>query len=459
MTHTLKKWLTSDISKELIVLVIPIWTVFLVFVLSIFLIFLPSLKTGLMDQKRELIQTLTHSAVSLLSEYHERALSGEMSLDIAKIRALERIRYLRYGNESKDYFWIIDMQPFMLMHPYRPDLEGRDMTAFKDPDGNHPFMAMVERVLSQGQGYVNYHWQWQDDPHQIVPKLSFVKGFTTWGWIVGTGLYIEDIKEDVQIVTSKLTHIFVIILSVVLALSFYITWQTIRIRNRKETAEAEVQQEKELLSLILESTPHGISLIDKDDRYLYVNPHFTKITGYTLTDIPDKEAWFQKAYPDKNYRKKILDAWKNDTKVQDRIHIREFRITCKNQETKNVEIRSSFAADKKVSVLTDISQRIESENVRREKDRLQGVLELSGAVCHEMNQPLMSISGYFELIMLDMPEHDPNCPRIRKIQSQLERMADITKKLMQISRYRTKDYLNVKIVDINGPQDIDLPKK
>jgi signal transduction histidine kinase len=109
--------------------------------------------------------------------------------------------------------------------------------------------------------------------------------------------------------------------------------------------------------------------------------------------------------------------------------------------------------------LTDISQRIESENVRREKDRLQGVLELSGAVCHEMNQPLMSISGYFELIMLDMPEHDPNCPRIRKIQSQLERMADITKKLMQISRYRTKDYLNVKIVDINGPQDIDLPKK
>jgi PAS domain S-box-containing protein len=459
MIHTLKKWLKSDISKDIIVLVIPIWTVFLVFVLSIFLVFIPSLKTSLMDQKKEMIQTLTHSAVSLLSEYHERALSGEMSLDVAKIRAMERIRYLRYGKESKDYFWIIDKHPFMLMHPCRPDLEGRDMTAFSDPDGNFLFMDMVETVLSQGQGYVSYHWQRQDDPRQIVPKLSFVKEFSTWGWIVGTGLYVEDIIEEVRIVTGKLTHISIFILSVVLALSFFITWQTLRIRNRKETAEADVQKEKELLSLILESTPHGISLIDKDDRYLYVNPYFTKITGYTLADIPDKQAWFENAYPDPDYRQQVFDTWKNDNGIEGRVPIREFQITCKDKQVKDIEFRSSFTADKKVSVLTDISQRIETENVRREKDRLQGVLELSGAVCHEMNQPLMSISGYFELIMLDMPEDDPNYPRIRKIQAQLERMANITKKLMQISRYRTKDYLNGKIVDINGLPDTDQEKK
>jgi signal transduction histidine kinase len=87
------------------------------------------------------------------------------------------------------------------------------------------------------------------------------------------------------------------------------------------------------------------------------------------------------------------------------------------------------------------------------------VLEVSGAVCHEMNQPLMSISGYFELMMLNMSEDDPNYPRIKKIQVQLERMGGITKKMMQISRYRTKDYLNGKIVDISGTPDADPPKK
>jgi signal transduction histidine kinase len=67
-----------------------------------------------------------------------------------------------------------------------------------------------------------------------------------------------------------------------------------------------------------------------------------------------------------------------------------------------------------------------------------------------MNQPLMSISGYFELILLDMHETDPNYPKIKKIQIQLERMANITKKLMKISKYQTKEYLNGKILDIPG---------
>jgi PAS domain S-box-containing protein len=253
--------------------------------------------------------------------------------------------------------------------------------------------------------------------------------------------------------------VFIAVLLVIFALSIYITWQTIRIRNKKITAERAAQKEKQTLSLILESTPHGITLIDKDDQYLYVNPYFTKITGYTLADIPDKHTWFQKAYPDPAYRKLVLDTWKKDIPIEGPVHIREFKIICKDGQVKDIEFRSSYTADKKISVLTDITQRKEADTVRREKDRLQGVLELSGAVCHEMNQPLMSISGYFELIMLDLPVDDPNYPRIKKIQVQLERMADITKKMMQISRYRTKDYLNGKIVDISGTLEVDPEKK
>ena len=90
----------------------------------------------------------------------------------------------------------------------------------------------------------------------------------------------------------------------------------------------------------------------------------------------------------------------------------------------------------------------------REKDRLQGVLELSGAVCHEMNQPLMSIQGYFDLILMDISEDSPFYSKINKIQVQMDRLSDITKKLMEISRYETKDYLKEKIVDISKASTI-----
>jgi signal transduction histidine kinase len=95
-----------------------------------------------------------------------------------------------------------------------------------------------------------------------------------------------------------------------------------------------------------------------------------------------------------------------------------------------------------------VTTRKESEEIRREKDRLQGILELSGAVCHEMNQPLMSVLGYFDLILMDIAGEEPNYSRILKIQTQLERMSNITRKMMEISRDQTKKYLNGKILDL-----------
>ena len=86
----------------------------------------------------------------------------------------------------------------------------------------------------------------------------------------------------------------------------------------------------------------------------------------------------------------------------------------------------------------------------REKDRLQGVLELSGAVCHELNQPLMGAFGYTDLILMDMSEDDINRSKIDKLQIQLKRISNITKEMMTISRYQTKDYLNEKILDFTG---------
>lgn len=219
------------------------------------------------------------------------------------------------------------------------------------------------------------------------------------------------------------------------------------ITHHKGVEREKEQGHKKLLN-ILESIPHGIALVNNQGDYEYVNPHFTKITGYTIDDIPNKGVWFEKAYPDPKYRKQVTQTWAEDSGSPGLGEYREYKIICKNGSLKHIEFRSTFLDDVKISVLTDVTDRKKSEETVREKDRLQGVLELSGAVCHEMNQPLMSIQGYFDLLTMDIAPDSLMHKRIPKIQAQIERLTRITKKLMEISRYETKDYLHEKIVDL-----------
>jgi len=83
-----------------------------------------------------------------------------------------------------------------------------------------------------------------------------------------------------------------------------------------------------------------------------------------------------------------------------------------------------------------------------EKEKLKGIVEIAGAICHELNQPMQVVLGYTELLMMDVPEDAPLYDSIIAIKSQIERMGTITKKLMTITQYKTKDYLKGKIVDL-----------
>jgi PAS domain S-box-containing protein len=101
-----------------------------------------------------------------------------------------------------------------------------------------------------------------------------------------------------------------------------------------------------------------------------------------------------------------------------------------------------------VCVVRDISTQKLAEEATRSSERLQGALELAGAVCHDLNQPLMAITGYAELILMDCPEDSPFTQKVNKIVRQAAKMGNITKKLMHVTRYETKAYLDKQIIDI-----------
>ncbi len=91
-----------------------------------------------------------------------------------------------------------------------------------------------------------------------------------------------------------------------------------------------------------------------------------------------------------------------------------------------------------------------------EKEKLQGILEMAGAVCHELNQPLQVVSGISELLTMDIQENNPLYKKMALIKEQTERMGQITLKLAKITSYETKDYLEGKIVDIDKSSKEDM---
>lgn len=111
--------------------------------------------------------------------------------------AKKAVAQLRYGPKGQDYFWINDMNATMIMHPIKPELDGKDLSANKDPNGKRLFMEFVDVCRDKGEGFVDYMWPMPG--HEApVPKLSYVKLFQPWGWIVGTGIYLDDVDRAVQ---------------------------------------------------------------------------------------------------------------------------------------------------------------------------------------------------------------------------------------------------------------------
>jgi len=274
---------------------LPALLTILLFITAIFFIILPQLEESLINRKKETIKELTETVWSLIDSYHEREMLGELTREEAQKRAVLRIRTLRYGVENKDYFWINDMHPNLIMHPYRTDLEGTDVSGFRDPNGKRLFKVFADVVRKQGAGYVDYMWQWKDDPEQIVPKLSYVQGYPPWGWIIGTGLYMNDVHTEIASIRNKLTAISTVILVIVSLLAMYSIRQSILADRERLTIFLE--REKLITSLaksreqfrnMLETTSDWLWQTDVNGKYTYASPQLANLLGFQPEDVLGK---------------------------------------------------------------------------------------------------------------------------------------------------------------------------
>jgi PAS domain S-box-containing protein len=278
-------------------ILLPTFLAMGLFIVSMFAEFIPTLRQDLMEDKKEMIRELTNSAWSVLTEFEQDERAGLLTRAEAQERAAARIEFLRYGEDGKDYFWITDMHPTMVMHPYRPDLNGQDLTDFEDHGGKRLFVELVKVVQKDGHGYMDYQWQWKDDSSRVVPKLSYVREFEPWGWIIGTGIYLEDVRQEIGLVARREVHISLAIIAIISVLLFYISQQSLKTERRRSQAEAELRESREKYRALVEASTEG-TLMVADGRFVHCNKTILSMLGYTreeflglgVMDIFDGEA-------------------------------------------------------------------------------------------------------------------------------------------------------------------------
>ena len=256
----------------------------LLFILTIFFILIPRYQQNIMNGKREMIKELTNSAWSILSKYEQDAQAGIITKEEAQKISISRIEYMRYGLDDKDYFWITDMKPSMVMHPFRTDLNGKDLRDFTDPHGKKLFVEFVETVKKSENGYVDYMWQWKDDSLHIVPKLSYVKLFKPWGWVIGTGIYVEDVKKEISALTNRMLWISIGISIVIAFLLLYIFRQSLKIERKRLGAENDLHEAKEKFRTLVEAATEGLIMVI-EGKISFSNSLISKMTGYQTTEL------------------------------------------------------------------------------------------------------------------------------------------------------------------------------
>ncbi len=198
---------------------------------------LSMLKNLMIEQRKKMLKNLMSNAYTIiensyqdlldpkkLSDMYKKQLNIALSMAYSSIEhihhsmnhlseadqkkiAIDLLKNMRYN--LTDYVWINDEAPKMIMHPFRSDLDGKDLSDFKDPEGKLLFMEMIKVCKEHGEGFVHYMWP-KPGHDKPVPKLSYVKLFKPWGWIIGTGIYMEvaedETKEKVKRIVNLLRY-------------------------------------------------------------------------------------------------------------------------------------------------------------------------------------------------------------------------------------------------------------
>lgn len=148
---------------------------------------------GALQMREQHLSDVVDTATTRLDQFAERVALGELTLDEAQALAIKELAQARYDEDG--YFFVIDHDSNMVMHPIRTDWNGTNQAGFVDANGLAIFKEMQKVIDRDGSGVITYFFA-TPDGQGVDEKISYVQDFAPWGWVIGTGSYMSDIHAQ-----------------------------------------------------------------------------------------------------------------------------------------------------------------------------------------------------------------------------------------------------------------------
>ena len=248
-----------------------LWLILIVAVmmlLTLGVLMLKQIHEDLYHAKAQKTQHVVQTASGILTYYHGLETAGTLTREAAQKQALTAVRGLRY--DQNDYFWINDLTPVMIMHPANPKLDGQNLSAIRDPDGFALFNEMVALAKAKGAGPIDYRWP-KPGASEPVAKTSYVKLFEPWGWVIGSGVYIDDMQAEFMGQVWKATVVGLVIAAFMALLVILIARSIVRPLQDTVNAMANIASGESDLTRSLDT--HG------QDEVTQLAHHFNAFTA------------------------------------------------------------------------------------------------------------------------------------------------------------------------------------
>lgn len=363
-------------------IVYPIWLVF------------PKLYQISLNHQLNSLKHQMDTAIALVQHYFSSYEKGAFDERTAQRNALEELKTLRYGPEGKDYFFVLSREGVLLAHPYRSDLEGQSGFDSNDPAFAAAVRAIVE-AAKQNREFAEYEWYVYGE-QKLERKISAIRTFEPWGWIIGTGLYSETLEEQFKKIAGQFRRVIVMFGAVYVLISLFFVVSFNRYQKEREKLLSLQSQERERLQIILSSIPQPIAVL-RNGQVIFMNQAFRK-------------TFVQEAENSERLRSEVVQMFEtilNHIKKVERnvVKAASLHIDGTNRwfEVHAVPRFEAGEAVETIFVLIETTQQMKQIDFwksKAETDRLTGLANRN--VLERISHNLQSLGEKFCVVMLDL---------------------------------------------------------
>ncbi len=416
---------------------LPVFVLLIFSFITVFQVIIPLLEKKYMNYKQEMCRNLVDLAMSDLYSRQREVNEGGISISQAQQRAINRFRNYRFGDDARDYYWFQGPDAVLVMHPYRPDLEGQNPDHIIAPDGRiltELYKDLFNTAKNPAGGFLEYKWYWKENLDVIKKKVSYVKIFEPWGWVIGTGVYLDDIEEDMAEWRDTFIKLGLFLTTLVAVFALFLSIRGARFKQREIEALKQLQANEDKFRSIFNYSPYGIAINTlPGGEYLSVNMAFKSFTGYQDSELKDK-TWNDCHLAPEDIESGLLNRIREEGKVYNI----ESAVKTKYGENKNILYTAALiqvdGGDALLSLIVDISEQKKLEEGLRHSQKMDVIGQLTGGIAHDFNNMLAGIMGSAEILALKTTGNPDLVRHVDLIIKSSTRAAELIKKLLTFAR-------------------------